>query len=241
MNMGVWILSGSAPTAIATGLFINRSGRLGQIGEFTGYASGLFGAGLACYTGVLVANTALPIWQDSRRWLPVLFAASSASAAASIIELFYEGRAAQRITQIFGTIGRFAEIAAAKQMEGACGAVPRVGAPLREGASGRLWKASSVLTAASLVLSLAPGRSRWTQRIAGGLGAAGSLCLRLAVHYASRESARDARASFQHQRAGLGSAEVSRMQAGEAEQNGTGHERQQRMQLPASGEVPQHG
>ncbi len=73
MNMGSWILAGAAPAAIVTGLFINRRGVLGAIGEAAGYASGVFGAALAGYTGVLVANTVLPIWQDARRWMPVLF------------------------------------------------------------------------------------------------------------------------------------------------------------------------
>jgi formate-dependent nitrite reductase membrane component NrfD len=237
MNMGVWILAGSAPTAIATGLFLNRGGLLGRIGEITGYTSGVFGAGLACYTGVLVANTALPLWQDARGWLPILFAASSASAAASVIELFYEGPSATRITQIFGTVGRFAELAAARQVEAACCVVPRVGEPLRSGASGRLWKLSGALTAASMVLSLIPGRRGWTQRLAGGLGAAGSLCLRFAVHYAGQASARDARASFQHQRAGHGGAEVSGAQPRPIKQNGARHEGEQGVQLPATGEI----
>ena len=71
MNMGAWILGGAAPTAIATGLFINRGGLLGLIGEVTGYLSGVFGAALATYTGVLVSNSAIPVWQEARRWMPV--------------------------------------------------------------------------------------------------------------------------------------------------------------------------
>ena len=33
MNMGAWILSGAAPTAIATGLFLNRRGLPGKLGK----------------------------------------------------------------------------------------------------------------------------------------------------------------------------------------------------------------
>src|ERR1051326_6861192 len=73
MNMGVWILGGAAPTAIATGLFVKHRGLAGQVGEGLGYMSGIFGTALAGYTGVLVANTAIPLWQVSRCWLPVLF------------------------------------------------------------------------------------------------------------------------------------------------------------------------
>ena len=52
---------GAAPTAIFTALFLNRGGLLGTIAEVTGYLSGLFGAALAGYTGVLVCNSAIPI------------------------------------------------------------------------------------------------------------------------------------------------------------------------------------
>src|SRR5579884_2268377 len=59
MNVGAWILSGAAPTAIATALLIHRRAVLGEIGQAMGYASGAFGAALATYTGVLVSNTAI--------------------------------------------------------------------------------------------------------------------------------------------------------------------------------------
>lgn len=199
MNMGVWILGGAAPAAIATGLFLNRGGLLGRIGEVCGYFAGIFGAALAGYTGVLVSNTAIPLWQESRRWMPVLFIASSASSAASVIEAAAGNETTAGITRIFGTVGRVAELAAARKVERAA-AVPRVARPLRRGTSGFLWGAATVLTAASLAVSLFPGGDRRKARAAGWLGIAGSLCLRFAVHYAGDVSSQDARASFQLQR-----------------------------------------
>lgn len=201
MNMGTWILSGAAPTAIATGLFINRGGVLGKLGETTGYASGVFGAALAGYTGVLVSNSAIPAWQAARRWMPILFMASSMSSAASILDLFYENERANRITYVFGNIGRVAELAASYKVEEAAGMVPKVGEPFRKGATSVLWKTATVLTAASLIVSAIPGQSRKRRKAAGILGALGSLCLRFAVHYISNASARDPRASFHQQRA----------------------------------------
>lgn len=200
MNVGAWILAGAAPTAITTGLFVNRPGLLGDIGEATGYISGLFGAALAGYTGVLVSNSAIPIWQEARRWVPVMFIASSASAAASVIEMLSGERRTRVATRIFGTAGRIAEIAATKQAERAASAIPKVAEPFREGPTAVLWKTATALTAASLGVSLLPGRSRKSGLIAGVLGIAGSLCLRFAVHYISNASARDPRASFQQQR-----------------------------------------
>lgn len=202
MNMGSWILSGAAPTAIATGLFINRGGLLGSVGEVTGYVSGIFGAALAGYTGVLVSSTAIPVWQDARRWMPILFMASSITSAASILDLFYEDERANRITQMFGNVGRVLEITAAYKVEEAGSKVTKVGEPFHKGHTSTLWKAASVLTFASLVVSAVPVKSSKKRKLAGLLGAAGSLCLRFAVHYISNASARDPRATFQHQRAG---------------------------------------
>lgn len=208
MNLGAWILAGAAPTAITTGLLVNRRGLLGEIGEATGYLSGLFGAALAGYTGVLVSNSAIPIWQDARRWVPVMFIASSASAAASIVEIVSGDRRTRVVTRIFGTAGRIAEIAATKQAERAASTTPKVAEPMREGRPGVLWKTATALTVASLGASFLPGRGRKAGIIAGMLGIAGSLCLRFAVHYISNASARDPKASFQQQRRARSAAEL---------------------------------
>jgi hypothetical protein len=201
MNMGAWILAGAAPSAITTGLFINSRGLLGMVGEVSGYVSGLFGAALAGYTGVLVSNTVLPIWRPSRRWMPVLFVGSAAATAASILDLFSDEEAAHRVTQVFGAAGRLIEIAAAKRVEWLASEIPKVGEPFRQGPAATWWKAAGALTAASLVVSLLPSKSKKKRRLAGLLGAAGSLCLRFAVHYLSDASARDPKATIQQQRA----------------------------------------
>jgi formate-dependent nitrite reductase membrane component NrfD len=201
MNMGVWILGGAAPAAIATGLLIDRKDWLGRVGEATGYVSGVFGAALAGYTGVLVANSAVPVWQAARRWMAPLFMASSAASAASAVEVWAQEPMAQRVALVFGTAARVAELAAAQMVERAAGEIPKVAEPLRQGPTGRLWKAASALTLASLGLGLAAGRNRKARVAAGVLGMAGSLCLRFAVHYATNASAEDPRASFRMQRA----------------------------------------
>lgn len=200
MNIGAWILGAAAPSAIATGLFINRGGILGTLGEITGYISGLFGAGLTGYTGVLVANSAIPIWQETRQWMPVLFVASSIASAASLLDLFYEDRQANRVTYLFGTLGRVTEIAAANGVARSAAKTPKVAEPLHSGATGVLWKTSTVLSTASLALSCLPGISSKRRKAAGILGVLGSLALRFAVHYISSASARNPRASFHQQR-----------------------------------------
>jgi len=200
MNVGAWILAGAAPSAIATGMLIHRDGWMGAVGEAAGYVSGVFGAGLAGYTGVLVSNSAIPAWIAGRRWMPVLFMASGATTATSVLDLFYEGPAGSRIAMLFGTAARSVEVAAAVQVERAAAEVPIVAEPFSRGATGALWKAAGALTAASLALTLVPGKSRRKRQIAGVLGIAGSLALRFAVHYISNASAREPRASFHQQR-----------------------------------------
>lgn len=200
MNVGSWILAIAGPTAVTTGLLINRGGALGALGEASGYVSGVMGAALAGYTGVLVSNTVIPVWQESRHWMPVLFIASSAASAASLLDLLDREQAAGRVTRWFGTAGRLAELAAARRVEQAASRAPQVGRPFRNGGSGLWWKAASVLAAASLVTSLLPFAQPRKRRLAGLLGAAGSLCLRLAVHSVSNASASDAKAAFQQQR-----------------------------------------
>jgi formate-dependent nitrite reductase membrane component NrfD len=194
MNMGAWILSGAAPTAITAAMLARRKGFWGALGKLSGSASGIFGMGLATYTGVLVGNSAIPLWQSSRRILPILFGASAMASAGSLFDLFLEDPRERRVTYTFGTIGRAAEIAAAIVMEKR--APSAVARPLRSGSSGFLWRAATLLTAASLITSLLPKSSRKKRVIAGVLGTAGSLALRYAVHHAGIESALDPRATF---------------------------------------------
>ena len=129
MNIGAWILAGAAPTAISTAVLINRSGLPGWIGEGTGYASGIFGAALATYTGVLVSNSSIPIWQESRRWMPLLFGASAMASAGAILHLLPQSRAAERAVAIYGTIGRIGELAIGRQVERSASAMQSKASP----------------------------------------------------------------------------------------------------------------
>lgn len=194
MNIGSWILGGAAPSAIAAGL-LN-----GKMGEAAGYISGIFGTALAGYTGVLVSNTAIPVWQAARRWMPVLFVSSAMASAASILDLFYEDERANRITFFFGNAGRLLELAASRKVEEAASTVPQVGEPFRKGATSVLWKTAGALTAASLIVSAIPGRSSRKRKVAGLLGALGGLALRFAVHHISNASTRNPRAAIEQQR-----------------------------------------
>jgi formate-dependent nitrite reductase membrane component NrfD len=200
MNVGAWILAGAAPFGILTAICPRKGGIVGRIGEWTGYGAGFFGLALAGYTGVLVGNTAIPVWQQSRRILPVLFYGSAVSSAASLLELTHDDPRTNRISTVFGTAGRILELTAAGAMERQASSVPRVAKSLREGVPGLLWKSAAALTLSSLVVSLVPPHSKTKRRVAGILGTLGAICLRFAIHEAGAASARDARASFHQQR-----------------------------------------
>ncbi len=200
MNVGAWILSSLGGTSAAAILFKGRNGVFGAIGEAAGFASGVLGLGLATYTGVLVSNTAVPLWQESRRVLPILFGSSAMASVGSVFEMFVENKE-RRITRTFGTVGQLVEITASVVMERQASVVPRVGRPLRRGLSGAMWKGAALLTATSVAVGVLPNPSRNKRIAAGVLGALGSLLMRFAVQHAGVVSSRDARASFHQQRA----------------------------------------
>lgn len=201
MNMGAWILSGAGASSFATLL-------LGERGAAFGYAAGVFGLGLATYTGVLVSNSVIPLWQESRRVLPVLFGCSAMATLGSAFELFSEDPDERRITKTFGMAGQIGEIAASMLLEKQVSIVPRVARPLKHGLSGMLWKTAAVLTATSVAVGALPNRSRNKRISAGVLGALGSALMRFAIEHAGTVSSRDPRASLRHQRAGHGSADA---------------------------------
>lgn len=209
MSVGTYVLSASGALSTAALVLGGREGALGRLGRAAEVGAGLLGLPLSTYTGVLLANTAVPVWQLAHRELPVLFGASAVSSAASLLQLWPLGEREHRVVNRYGAVGKALELAAGVALERAVERSPTASRPLKEGLSGTLWKASKVLTLASLALSLVPGRPRpWLRRAAGLLGTAGALALRFGLAKAGDRSALDPRASFETQRAGLGAAEV---------------------------------
>lgn len=211
MNMGAWILTCTGGAAVGALLLRRRKGLLGKIGYMCGFAAGVFGAGLATYTGVLTGNTAIPLWQASRKVLPVLFGSSAMSSVGAFFELTSENPDERRLTKIFGTVGQVVELGSSIAMEARAGVVPRVGRPFRRGLGGFLWRGAMLLTAAGLVLGLLPKRGSRNRELAAGItGTVGSALMRVSIEHLGDASARDPRASFHQQRAGYGAAEVEK-------------------------------
>jgi formate-dependent nitrite reductase membrane component NrfD len=191
LNMGSWVLVAAGGST--TGALLFPRSRL------LAFASAIAGLPEAGYTAVVLADTAIPIWSETRRSLPAFFVASSAASAAGLLELAHSEPRSRTAVRIFGTTARIAEALAAKAVERDARRVERVGRPLEQGVSGSLWRASQVASIIGLVVSLGRGEGRMKRGLVGVLSIAGGLAARFAIFYAGSASARDPEATFQQQ------------------------------------------
>jgi hypothetical protein len=199
MSVGSWILTASAATtAVATahswlGLF-PRLGRLAKP------AAAMLGLPLSTYTGALLANTAVPVWHEARRELPLVFgsgAALSAGAAGVILTPPQYAAPARRLA----LLGGVAEIGLKEMMEKRLGAH---GGPYKEGAGSRFGHISRLTVAAGAALLAGWGKqSRAAAATGGALISAGGLAARWSVFKAGFGSASDPRYVVGPQRAGI--------------------------------------
>ncbi|NPC74860.1 polysulfide reductase NrfD [Corallococcus exiguus] len=208
MSVGSWVLAGSG--AVNTAAFVLRRmpGALGVMGRTAGMVGAVLGLPLAGYTAVLVSNTAVPLWQQVGRTLPLFFMASATASAGSLLSLFPHTDAEERVLRRFRVAGKVAEVLTREAVELEARQVVEVGKPLRTGVSGALWTLSRTCSLAGLVMDVLPGRARWKQVTADVLSTVGAVTARYAVIQAGRASARNPQATFQGQRQGLGAAQV---------------------------------
>jgi hypothetical protein len=150
----------------------------------------VLGPALSTYTGVLVADTAIPVWHEARRELPWVFAAGSAMSAGAAVALVGGGAPARRLA----LLGAAGELASTTTMERRLG---QLGEPYREGEAGRFAKVGKVATAAGAAL-LAAGRAR---RSGATLLLAGAFATRWSVYKAGFQSAANPRYVVEPQRA----------------------------------------
>jgi hypothetical protein len=166
------------------------------------------------YTGVLLSNTAVPIWQQTRNALPVLFAFSGAVSAGALFDLWPVPEPGATVARRFGLLAKGAELVTTFGLEGEARSLPRVARPLRTGRSGALLRAARILLLAAGALDVLTGARR-RRAATGALAMAGTLALRFGIMAAGRASARDPHATFEQQRAGRGAREIA-AGAGEA-------------------------
>jgi formate-dependent nitrite reductase membrane component NrfD len=187
MSVGSWTLA-AASGAQFTAAACELSGRLPRLGRVAEAAGGTLGGVIATYTGVLIADTAVPVWHEARAELPGLFAAGAAASAggATLLATSPESAGPARRLAIAGCLG---ELVVSRLMERRLGALAE---PYRRGRPGALDRASRALTAAGLAGLMAGGRRRpGLARLGGALTLAGAACKRLAVLEAGALSATD--------------------------------------------------
>lgn len=200
MSVGSWILSFFSTSVGAAAVLPYGPRIFRPLASPFGIAAGVFGLGLAGYTGVLLAQTAVPVWQQSYRTLPILFISSGTAASAAVLEFFSWKEQERKTIAHFRVMGQVTELLTATLLQRNASRVERVARPLQRGVGGAFWKAGKLLTVAGIVLSSIPGRSRTKSIASGVLGTAASLCTRFGIFYAGKASARDPRASFEVQR-----------------------------------------
>jgi hypothetical protein len=199
LSVGSWILVGMGPAAAGAAVS-DRLGIFPRLGRAAEVVAGLLGPALATYTGVLVADTAVPVWHEAGRELPFVFAgsaAASAGAATTVLTPPADAGPARRLT----VIGALLELGAVQAMERRLG---ELGEPYHQGPAGRFARLAKAATAAGAALVALGGRRRGAAPAGAALVLAGSVCERWAVYKAGFQSARDPRYIVGPQRDRLG-------------------------------------
>jgi formate-dependent nitrite reductase membrane component NrfD len=187
MSVGSWILSASS-TATALAVVNELTGLFPRASRVARPAAALVGLPLSTYTAALIANTAVPVWHEGRRWLPFVFgsgAALSAGAAAVAVTPVEHARPGRRLALAAAAV----EVASKEVMQRRIG---EAGEPYGQGAAGRFGHLSrACIIAGATLLARQGGSSRGAAVVAGGLLCAGALSARLSILRAGFQSAAD--------------------------------------------------
>jgi formate-dependent nitrite reductase membrane component NrfD len=186
LSVGTYILSPFSALSVATaGLHV--LGWFPPLRKLAAVGSAVFAGPLATYTGVLLANTAVPSWHAAGTELPIVFGASGMAAGGGItmaLSPVAEAAPARKMA----VAGAAIELAVMQRVESGHGIVSE---PYHEGKAGKLLKAAKACTVGGAGLTLLAGRSRLGAIAAGALLAAGSALTRFGVFDAGVASAKD--------------------------------------------------
>jgi formate-dependent nitrite reductase membrane component NrfD len=207
MSLGAWILVGFStcitPALLAHELIIRGYAHgythslivaVRWAGEASGSVTGLL---LACYTGVLIGATAIPVWSHNRKILPTHFLTSGLGGSSAILELAgFLIPATHILGFVASGIETILEIFFEVQQ-------PAVNAPLHHGRSGVTFRVAGLLEGPSaLLLRIFWGSSPTGRHAAAICFLVGALLSRYAWILAGRASAEDPKTQFSLQRSG---------------------------------------
>jgi hypothetical protein len=199
MSVGSWLLAGYAPLA-GVSVVTDLTGVFPRVGRLATSAAAVLGPGVASYTAVLIADTAVPAWHEVYRELPFVFA-GSATMAASGVGLIVAPLTETVPVRKAAVLGAVVELAAGRRLE----SHGLVSEPYETGRGARLLKVSRGLVVGGAVgAALLGGRSRVAAGIAGAALLAGSACTRFGIFQAGMDSAGDPRYTLQPQRERMG-------------------------------------
>ncbi len=185
MSVGSWLLAAYSPVAAGAALCTGRS-RSSRTGLALDVTAALLGSVLTTYTAVLVSDTATPVWHESRRLLPVLFAASAAASAGGAAAITAGGPDGGP-ARLLGAGAALTEAVIARAIERELGPLA---AARQGGRAGAYRRAAEVLSCGGAVL-LAAGRRRPVV-VAGAVAVvSGALAQRLCVFESGLASAQD--------------------------------------------------
>ncbi|MET7673142.1 NrfD/PsrC family molybdoenzyme membrane anchor subunit [Micromonospora luteifusca] len=198
MSVGTWILTVFGPLAGVAAVAeiaprLPQHGVLGlarrlapPVGDVAALAAAATAPALATYTGVLLADTAVPAWHDGYPSLPFVFA-GSALAAASGIGLIAAPAAETTPLRRLALAAATTELVGGRRLE----RMGLTGEPYGHGRSGRLVRAGRVLLGVGTVGALLSRRNRILSAVSGATLVASSIATRFGVFEAGRVSARD--------------------------------------------------
>jgi hypothetical protein len=187
MSVGSWILSASG-AAVSVAAANELTGLFPRAARIARPAAAVAGLPLSTYTAALIANTAVPVWHEGRRWLPFVFgsgAALSAGAAAVAATPVKHARPARRLALAAAAV----EVASKELMQRRIGVA---GEPFEQGVAGTFGNVSrACIVAGAALLAWRGGSSRPAAVVAGGLLCAGALSARISILRAGYQSAAD--------------------------------------------------
>jgi hypothetical protein len=205
MSMGTWLLVAYGPNIglAAMSELVPRKWRgtlpgklIGALARPAGLAAAALAPGVASYGAVLLAQTAVPAWNEAHEELPFIFTASSAASAGGvgmIVAPVAEAAPARRLA-IYGAA---MELAASRRLESRVGLVREA---YDTGDAGRYLRRASALTRAGMLGSLLGRRSRVVSVASGVALLAGGLFERLGLLHAGIQSTQDPKYVVEPQR-----------------------------------------
>ena len=201
MSVGTWILSAYAgfagvTTASEVLRLLPERGPVRALARVTGaldrpstVGQAIFGAPLAAYTAVLLADTAHPVWHESRRQLPFVFVGSAALASGGVQMILTPTALAGPVRRL-ALLGVGTELVAMHRLEQHLEDL-HIDEPITAGRGAAKLRLARALTIAGGAGTLLADRSRLLAIASGAALATASALTRAGIVEAGIESAED--------------------------------------------------